>query len=98
MDARKKQWLKAIAALMVGIAVGNWLNGQAQDFYLAVYLSFAGKDGTLLLGAITSVFFYIPAIIAYRKLRPPRETQPAETKQTVSDETSWNAAKKKKQR
>ena len=95
MDARKKQWLKAIAALFVGIAVGNWLNGQAKDSYLALYLSFAGKDAALLLGAITSVIFYIPALIAYRKLRPARKTQPAETKQTVSDEAAWNAAKKK---
>lgn len=95
MDARKKQWVKAIAALFVGFAVGRWLNGQTQDFYVPLYLSFAGEDGALLLGAITYVCFYIPALIAYQKLRPPRKTQPTETKQTVSDEAAWDAAKKK---
>ena len=74
--ARKKQWVKAIAALVVGIAVGGWLNGQAKNFYVPLYLSFAGKDGVLLLGTITSVCFYIPAIIAYRKLRPPAKRNP----------------------
>ena len=73
MQPRPKQWLKAIAALLVGFMIANWLNEQTKEFYSVFYLSLVGEDGAHILGTLTHICFYVPALMAYWKLRPARE-------------------------
>jgi hypothetical protein len=93
MQPRRKQWLKAIATLLIGFTIANWLNEQTSEFYAQFYLSHVGEANAGLLGTLTHVCFYVPALIAYQKLKPARIAQPATQKPYVNEEKAWKAAK-----